>query len=247
MKHWIRLATALLATLALAPCARAEPTALEILERADDQIDLRQSEIEFEMQVYRDNELRKTYRMALKYGDAWHMLAETLYPPRNEGEKMLQSGARNSWLFLPNINKAIRVSESNSFSNGDFSNTDILSPRLSSDYTPKLLGSELLNNEPAYKLELEAKHEDTPYARIHYWVRKSDAFPLKREYYTHSQKLLKQLDIQRTAAFMPRGVPDTFVMSSVLERDKKTVIRYLKYRQSNFPAGTFDENALMRR
>lgn len=226
----------------------AEPRALQILDRADDQWDLnlKNATTEVELLVYRENELRKTYHMILKYQDTDHVLAETTYPPRNEGEKMLQAGRRNYWLLLPNINRAVRISESNSLSNSDFSNTDLLSPRLSNEYTPTLIGTEKLGDVETYKLELLAKDESTPYAKIVYWVRKSDFFPLRRDYYTFSQQLLKRLDIK--ASQPDAQAPDTFVMSSVLERDKKTVIRYLKQTHgSNFPPETFRETALMKR
>jgi outer membrane lipoprotein-sorting protein len=227
--------------------AQAEPTALQILDRADDKLDIKNSRVNLEMSVYRNNDLRKTYRMLLKYQDADYTLAETVYPPRNEGEKMLQSGRRNYWLFLPNINKTVRISESNSFSNGDFSNSDILAPRLSNEYVPKLLGTEKLRDEEAYKLELVANDESTPYARIVYWVRKSDYFPLRRDYYTFSQQLLKRMDIGVTTKVM-NGLPDTLAMSSVLEKDKKTIIRYVKYTANvKYPADTFNENSMMRR
>ena len=227
----------------------AEPAALQILDRADDKWDLnlKNSMVELELLVYRENELRKTYRMILKYQDTDHVIAETIYPPRNKGEKMLQAGRRNFWLFLPNINRAVRISESNSLSNSDFSNTDLLSPRLSKEYTPKVLGVEKLNGEEAYKLELTAKDESTPYAKIIYWIRKADNFPLRRDYYTFSQQLLKRLDMKASSP-AANGMPDTFVMSSVLERDKKTVIRYLKVTPGpGFPAETFRESALMKR
>ena len=68
----------------------AEPDALQILDRADDKWDpnLKNSQVELELLVYRENELRKTYHMLLKYRDTNHVLAEMIYPPRNEGEKM---------------------------------------------------------------------------------------------------------------------------------------------------------------
>ena len=226
----------------------AEPGALHILDRADDKWDLnlRNSTTELELQVYRENELRKTYRMKLKYQDTYHVLAETTFPPRNEGEKMLQAGRRNFWLYLPDINRAMRISESNSLSNSDFSNTDLLSPRLSSEYTPTLLGTEKMGDVEAYKLELLAKDESTPYAKIIYWIRKADFFPLRRDYYTFSKMLLKRLDMKASSPEV--SGPDIFVMSSVLERDKKTVIRYLRQTPgSGFPPDTFRESALMKR
>jgi len=226
----------------------AEPSALQILDRADDKWDLnlKNSTTELELLVYRESELRKTYHLRLKYQDTDHVLAETTFPPRNEGEIMLQAGRRNYWLFLPNINRAVRISESNSLSNSDFSNTDLLSPRLSNEYTPTLIGTEKLGDVETYKLELLAKEESTPYAKIIYWIRKADYFPLRRDYYTFSQMLLKRLDMKASAP--NASGPDTFVMSSVLERDKKTVIRYLKQsHESGFPPETFRESALMKR
>lgn len=225
------------------------PTPLEILERADDHWDLslKNALVDFEFAVYRGGELRTTYKMRLKYRDNYHVLVETLYPPRNEGEKMLQAGRKNYWLFLPNINKAVKVSESNSLSNSDFSNTDLLSPRLSGEYTASLVGVEKVRDEEAYKLELLAKSEDTPYAKIIYWVRKSDYAPLRRDYFTFSQQLLKRLDM-KSSSLIRSGVPDTFVMSSVLEKDKKTVLRYLKYTPNvTYREDTFSSESLMKR
>jgi len=233
--------------------ANAELSALQILDKADDKWDLnlKNSRVELELLVYRENALRKTYRMILKYKDTYHVLAETIFPPRNEGEKMLQAGRKNFWLFLPNINRAVRISESNSLSNSDFSNTDLLSPRLSNEYIPKLIGTDKLGDVEVYKLELTAKDETSSYAKIIYWVRKSDFFPFRRDYYTFSQQLLKRLDMRASSPSIdgfPSGMPDTFVMSSVLERDKKTVIRYLKYAPNvQYREDTFSENSLMKR
>ncbi len=255
MKRIRLMAMLVMAGMALAATPRmsyagdAGASALEILDRADDHWDLnlRNSLVEMELLVYRENELRTTYKMNLRYQDNYHVLAETTYPPRNEGEKMLQAGKRNYWLFLPNINKAVKISESNSLSNSDFSNTDILSPRLSAEYAPSIAGTEKLNGVETYKLELLAKSEDTPYAKIVYWVRKSDFAPLRRDYYTFSQQLLKRLDM-RSAAKGMNGMPDTFVMSSVLEKDKKTVLRFLKYTPKvAYQEDTFSPGALMKR
>jgi len=249
MKNIRRIAAAsLLALFAAMPAAQgAEPDALQILDKADDKLDIKNSRTEIEMSIYREKELRKTYRMTLQYKDADHTMLETNFPPRNAGEKILQSGRRNYWLFLPNINRAVRISESNNLSNSDFSNSDILSPRLSAEYTPKLIGTEKLNDEDAYKLELVAKDDTVPYAKIIYWVRKKDNFPLRRDYYTFSQQLLKRLDITVTTHVLGER-PDTLMMSSVLERDKKTVLRYMKHTPNvTFKEGTFHQDSLMKR
>ena len=230
-----------------------DPPAAQILDRADDKWDqpLKNANTELEFSVYREKALRKTYRMNMKYKDSDHVLVETLFPPRNEGEKMLQAGRRNYWIFLPNINRAVRVSESNSLSNSDFSNTDILSPRLSKEYSPTLLGIENFEGVSAYKLELIAKRDDAAYARIIYWIRRNDFFPLRRDYYTFSQQLLKRLDFAASMPArpgLPPGFPDILSMRSVLEKDKETVLRVTRWTPgAAYPPDTFQESALMKR
>ena len=243
------IAAILVLLVSIAHGAEGERSALQILDRADDHWDLglKNSLVELELLVYRQNELRTTYRMNLKYLDNYHVLAETFYPPRNAGEKMLQAGRKNFWLFLPNINKAMKISESNSLSNSDFSNTDLLSPRLSHEYTARLVGTEAFQGVETYKLELTAKDESSAYAKIIYWVRKGDYAPLRRDYYTFSQQLLKRLDMKSSSPSL-NGMPDIFVMSSVLEKDKKTVIRYRKLTPNvTYAPDTFSPGALMKR
>ncbi len=226
--------------------AFAEMSADEILKKVDALLDIRNSELEIEMKVYRKKKLRKTYRMNAKYQDWEYMLAETTHPPRNKGEKMLTAG-ENMWLYLPKINKTMRISESNSFSNSDFSNMDILNPNLSDDYTPTLLGIENYKDEEAYKLELNAKTEEVPYAKILYWIRKKDLYPLRRDFYTFSGHLLKHL-VMQTKTDVRKGMPDVFIMSSVLEKDKYTVLRYLKFEDGKtFPPETFRKDSLTKR
>lgn len=218
----------------------------EILKQVETMLTLNNSAIEFEMQVYRSNELRNTYRINLKFRDWDCLLAETLYPPRNKGEKSLHVDG-DMWLYLPKVNKVMRVSESNSFSNSDFSNMDVLDPRLSKDYTPVLVGVEPSEGGDAYKLELTAQTEDVPYAKILYWIRKSDLYPLRQEFYTFSGNLLKQL-VYQTKANVRNGLPDTFIMTTVLEKDKYSVMRYLSVTTGQtFPPEIFRKDTLAKR
>ncbi|MBI2839024.1 MAG: outer membrane lipoprotein-sorting protein [Acidobacteria bacterium] len=221
-------------------------SAEKILQKVEDMLDISHSRVETEMRVYREQELRTTYRMDLKYQDTVSQLAETLYPPRNKGDKTLHVGD-NTWLYLAKINKTLRVSEGNSFSNSDFSNMDLMKTNLSEDYTPALLGVEDYQGEQAYKLELKAKTEDVPYARILYWIRKRDLYPVKRDYYTFSGDLLKSM-VFHTKTGVRNGAPDTLVMTSMLEKDKYTEVRYVKIERGQaFPPETFNKDSFAKR
>ncbi|MCP4406064.1 MAG: outer membrane lipoprotein-sorting protein [bacterium] len=224
----------------------AEIGADEILKNADDRLDISHSLVTMEMKVYRKKKLRRTYRFDVSYREWGYMLAETNYPPRNKGEKMLKADD-NQWLYLPKINKIMRVSESNSFSNSDFSNEDIMKPTMGQDYTPALLGIEDYKGDEAYKLELTANSEEVPYAKVIYWVRTTDFVPLRKNFYTFSGHLLKRMAIQ-TKTDVRNGLPDLFIMTSVLEKEKHTVMRYVKIvGNQSFPAETFRKDSLMKR
>ncbi len=236
-----------LASLLIAlPLFAADPNASEILQKSEDILDISHSRVELELKVYREKQLRTTYRIDLKYLDSVSQLAETLYPPRNKGDKTLHVGD-NTWLYLAKINKTMRVSEGNSFSNSDFSNLDLMKTNLSEDYTPALAGVEDVQGEKAYKLDLRAKKEDVPYARIVYWIREKDFYPLQRDYYTSSGDLLKRMVLQAQTGSR-NGRPDVFVMTSVLEKDKYTELRYLKVEPNQtFAPETFKKDAFAKR
>ena len=124
---------------------------------------------------------------------------------------------------------------------------NIMTTNLSDDYVPTFLGIEEYKGEEVYKLELNAKTEDIPYAKILYWIRKKDLYPLRRDYYTFSGHLLKRLVLQ-TKTDVRHGLPDAFIMTSVLEKDKYTVLRYLNVETGKtFPPEIFRKDSLIKR
>jgi len=221
-------------------------TGEEIVRKVDDKMERTGALSKVDMKVFRKDKLRKTYRMLMRSQGDEKILVEFLYPPRNKGEKFLKV-KEHMWIYRPKINKVIRISGRSSFSGSDFSNTDILAVRLDKDYTARLLGEEDFNGELSYKLELLAKSEEVTYAKIIYWVRKKDLVPLKRDFYTLSGHLLKTLLLEvRTEIF--DGLPDTLIMSNILEKNKKSVMHFVGYKPNqSFPAKTFRKNSLQRK
>ncbi len=223
--------------------AFAEMSGDEIVRKVDDKMDRTGSLSKMDMRVYRNSKLRKTYKMLMKSQGDEKILIDFLHPPRNKGEKYLKV-EESMWIYRPKINKVIRISGRSSFSGSDFSNTDILSVRLDKDYNSKLLGTEKYKNIEAYKLELLAKSEEVTYAKIIYWVDKNKLVPLKRDFYTISGHLLKTLVLERQSNLFDE-MPDTFIMSNVLEKNKKSVMKFLNYKGNiKFPAKTFRKSSL---
>jgi hypothetical protein len=73
-----------------------------------------------------------------------------------------------------------------------FTIADVLRVDLVKDYNAKLLGTEKVQGRPAYKLELTAKDETVPFARILYWADAENFLPLQSEFYTETGKLLRR-------------------------------------------------------
>lgn len=228
--------------------AFAKLTGNEIVEKSDDLMDRTHSISKVEMKVYRKNKLRKKYRMTMKNAGSEKMLIEFTYPPRNKGEKVLQVGD-NIWIYRPKINKIIRISGKSSFSGSDFSNTDILSVRLSKDYNAKIIGEEDFQGKKAYKLELLAKSDDVTYAKIIYWVRKSDLVPLKRDFYTLSGHRIKTLLLEtRDGGMNGNGLPNYMIMSNVMEKNKKSIMIFKSFQgNQKFSDKVFRKSSLKRR
>lgn len=116
-------------------------------------------------------------------------VAETQEPARFKGSRLLQV-ERNMWLTRPGLAKPIPISPRQRMS-GQASNGDIAATNYAGDYDAQMNGSETLDSEPCYVLDLSAKHKRTTYDRIRYWVSIKRVVGLKAEFYSVSGKLLK--------------------------------------------------------
>lgn len=222
-------------------------TATELVRQTDDLMNIQNTVAKVELLVFQGSKLRKTYEMDLTYQDEKHMLSETKAPSRQKGQTMLHSG-ENVWLFLPKINKVIRVSERNSFSNSDFSNLDMMNVGFSEDYDSTLLAIEDYKGDQTYKVELTANNENETYGKLIMWIRASDLFTLRREYYTYSGNLIKEMVLGNKNNIRKNGMPDTFLMTSVLNKNKKTVLRYIELKDDQtFPRETFLKRSLVKK
>ena len=116
-------------------------------------------------------------------------VAETLEPVRFRGSKILQV-ERNMWLTKPGLSKPVPISPRQRMS-GQASNGDIAATNYAGDYDAKMSGTENIDGELCYVLDLTAKHKRTTYDRIRYWVSEKRLVGVKAEFYSVSGKLLK--------------------------------------------------------
>ncbi len=236
----------LVLALALAAPGRgraAEPSADEIVKAADDVMDPGDCTAEVEMRVRRKGEDDRVYRMTMEASGETKMLVSFVYPPRDKGEVFLRN-QEDMWMYLPGVNKALRIPKRQAFAGSDFSNNDVLNVRVATDYRAERLPDEVVEGVPCYSLQLTGRDSSAPYASVRYWVAKETFWPVKRVFYAVSGQPFKTL-ILKGPAGAPR--PDTSVMSNILEVDRITEMHVTHVQRAKHDAGIFTEAYLTRR
>jgi outer membrane lipoprotein-sorting protein len=139
------------------------------------------------MTATREDGTTRTYRMKfLKKGNekfrVWFQ-----GPAAVAGQEVLRVG-ENSWVYLPNLKRATRIANRDSFQGGDFNNADVLRVNYKADYTA-VMGQSAQSTQ--WLVELKANGSGTAYDAIKLWIRKSDFMPLRGEYFGTSGKILR--------------------------------------------------------
>lgn len=212
----------------IAPCffveaAYADPTAAELLAKYDAVMGPENFVTVLEMTAHRDDGTTRTYKMsALKKGSD-KFRATFAEPAAVRGQEMLRQGD-NLWVYMPNLKRAVRLANRDSFQGGDFNNADVLRVNYTTDYSAELQADPARSD--AWLLELHAKTKDAAYDKIKLWLRKSDALPLKGEYYTASGKMLRMAEFSDYKNFGGLSRPAKVVMKNMLATQRYSTMTW---------------------
>jgi hypothetical protein len=119
----------------------------------------------------------------------------TTEPASERGQIMLMKG-HDSGCFLPSVSQPVRLPLAQRLT-GAVANGDLARANFAGDYKPQLLRTEVVDGEPMHVLELTANDRSVTYNRVLYWVRKSNNWPYKAEFYSLSDRLLKTCTYQK--------------------------------------------------
>ncbi|WP_323120439.1 outer membrane lipoprotein-sorting protein [Burkholderia alba] len=175
-------------------------------------------------------------------------LAESTFPPRDSGSRLLQNG-RSMWFGKPSLTKPVSISARQKMV-GPASNGDIASTNYAKDYDATILRTEPVDGENAYVINLVARSKFVTYDRIVYYVSVARLVPLKAEFYTVSGKLFKTAAFEMDNRLDIDGKPQTFVskmtIQDTIEKSNYSVLQYRDVRTKKFDADTFGIDALNR-
>ena len=154
-------------------------------------------------------------------------LAMFLSPPIQKGQKFLRNGD-NMWMYLPRSKRVMRVSAKERSIGGEANNSDVMRVDLVKDYVIKHLGDETLNNTECYKLELLGKERKVAYNKIIYWISKEQKLPVKRELYSISGKLMKNMYFEDVKKINGVDRPTKWIIENAVNTAFKTEFTYLE-------------------
>ncbi|MBZ0199476.1 MAG: outer membrane lipoprotein-sorting protein [Ignavibacteriaceae bacterium] len=165
-----------------------------------------------------------------------------LTPASEKGRSTLRLGD-NMWLYVPSLNKPIRITSLQSVVGGVFNNADIMQLEYSVEYNASF-GE---GTDKEYILNLKAKNKTVAYDQLKMWVTKGDKILRKVEAYSASGMLIKTLEFKDDKNFgggLTR--PATIETYSPLYKGYRSVMIYQSIKKRQFADEIFTQNYMGR-
>jgi len=175
---------------------------------------------------------KRTFRYETYMGNRGESsLMRYLEPSRVRGNAILMTDySDNIWMYnrrTDRVRKLASSARNQKFEGSDFTYEDMGSgDSWRNDYTPVLQGTEKLNREKCYKLELRSKSADNSYNKIICHVRMADFFPIQIDYYDENDVFTKSLYLENIQTVEGILTPMKMIMRNHLDKTE-TVIEYI--------------------
>lgn len=198
-----------------------EDSAGELIKESDAILFGQSFTADLEIDVYKNENLDQTTRMQAFMKGNQKMILIYYYPTRDKDRALLKDGD-DLWLYMPSNRKFLKIGSRQRMGSSDFNYGDILNVNLSADYDAKFLPETNIQEQSLYRLELSAKTPDITYAKIICTIRKSDLAPVKREFYTKTDKLMKEMVFSEFQGARPMK----FIMSGSLNKTEYSTLSF---------------------
>lgn len=222
--------------------ASANPTisAREILKRADKYRTLDDAYIVNVKVTNRMGEAiqdESEFKVSIK--DINTSLVEQISPASSRGKKMLMIG-NDLWMRTGDIKKAIRISLDQKLT-GEAANGDLAKTNFYLDYEPTIVD----DTKTFYKLHLKAKHNQTTYQQINYYITKKDFIPFKAEFMALSGKILKNVEYAKPDKMVKGQKLITKIrISDAVVKQRSSVLKYHSYKVQKIADAIFNRAAM---
>lgn len=163
-------------------------------------------------------------------------------PASERGQTMLMKG-RDLWVFMPSVSQPVRLSLAQRLT-GQVANGDLARSNFTGDYNPTILRTDTIDGEKYYVLELNAVDRGVTYNKVLYWVRQSNFWPHRAEFYSLSNRLLKTCRYENFQTMLGKQRPTRLVMEDALRKDEESVLEYSAMKLRDLPDKMFTKDYL---
>lgn len=163
--------------------------------------------------------------------------------PASERGKSLLMLDQDLWAYLPTVGQPIRIPLAQRLV-GDVANGDLARLHFAGDYAAILHGTEPYEGEDSLVLHLTAKRKTLTYGRIHLWVARATAHPLKAEFFTLAGQLLKSGRYDNYALVAGRLRPTRLVLTDQAQTGRVSTLEYRDMQVRDIPEKFFHKNYL---
>ncbi len=214
-----------------------EPTATEIITKANDLMRGKSSYSEVTMHIVRPKWERtlsfKAWAMGTKYS-----LIYITSPAKEKGQVFLKRD-KEMWNWIPSIGRTIKIPPSmmmQSWMGSDMTNDDLVKESsIVEDYNHTLTGTETLDGYECYKIELTPKEEAAVvWGKIYTWITKKGFLTLKNEFYDEDDFLINTEKLSKIKNVGDRTIPTFFEMIPADKPGNKTTMEFT-YIKFNIP------------
>ena len=214
-----------------------EPSAKEIVKRANDLRIGNSSKSEMSMTVVRPTWSREVSMKSWSMGELYYMILIT-GPAADKGQSFLKR-KNEMWNWQPSISRIIRIPPSmmgQSWMGSDFTNNDLMDKNsIVDDYVQTIAGAETIIGYDCYKIQLIPKPDAAVvWGKIIAWISKKEYYLLKAEYYDEDGGLVNTETFSDIKHIGDRDLPAKLVMVPASDPGNKTIIEF-KSIQFNIP------------
>ncbi len=169
-------------------------------------------------------------------------LIMTTEPASERGQILLMKG-RDLWIFMPDISQPVRLSMSQRLT-GQVANGDLARANFAGDYNATILRTDTIDGDRYYVLELTGVDRSVTYHKVLYWVRQSNFWPYRAEFYSLSNRLLKTARYENFQMILGKQRPTRLVMEDALRKGDESILEYSAMKLRDLPDKIFTKDYL---
>ncbi len=181
---------------------------------------------------------QRTLEMQMWMERPEHTFIRILSPRKEKGIGSLRI-KNEMWNYLPKVERTIKVPPSmmlQPWMGSDFTNDDLVKEsNVLNDYTHKILDVKDIEGVATYIVEaIPTAKASVVWGKLIYYVRKQDLMPLREEFYSERNELIKVLDFSAVKQMGGRRLPTQWKMRTLRKPGNETLVE-LKEVTFNIP------------